>query len=249
MYVRSDYRPKRGCICISQLVSQTAWQAGRPSCPLLPPETTPCTRSNVVVRGQETGRFEHGSAVLANRSLQMLFRSFCSLPERVIEILPDNSLPVTAKIRQEKRPSAKVKGSSFHERNQQTQSWCVVRAFRSMLRPASSHVLISINNTETRTYTYQTEIKHRENFENSSFRGVYSRKFQRTFPLQLMRWCIRLFLRVPSPADDGGGPRFAPVYSGARTRARSRRTRELRKGLSVIVHTVRRLRYSPIGLA
>lgn len=42
MYVRSDYRAKRGCICISQLVSQTAWQLHDPlalSCPRNNPGT------------------------------------------------------------------------------------------------------------------------------------------------------------------------------------------------------------------
>lgn len=38
MYVRSDYPAKRGCICISQVVSQAAWQLHDPPCPRLPPK-------------------------------------------------------------------------------------------------------------------------------------------------------------------------------------------------------------------
>ena len=37
-YVRSDYPAKRGCICISQVVSQAAWQLHDPPCPRLPPK-------------------------------------------------------------------------------------------------------------------------------------------------------------------------------------------------------------------
>lgn len=52
-YVRSDYPAKRGCICISQVVSQSAWQLHDPPCPRLPPkqprEPGPCAASTTDV--------------------------------------------------------------------------------------------------------------------------------------------------------------------------------------------------------
>ena len=68
MYVRSDYRAKRGCICISQLVSQTAWQLHDPlalSCPWNNPVRQP--------RSARTGnRFNTLSVVLPNEYLEFI---------------------------------------------------------------------------------------------------------------------------------------------------------------------------------